>query len=65
MTEAFLRYGRFLERLLWARATEVALSDDIEEMFATSLSDCRGGMTDAEEAQIEGLIVQLTHRTHD
>jgi hypothetical protein len=32
------------------------LSDDEEERFATSLRDCRAGMSAAEELQIDALV---------
>ena len=63
-TEAFLRYGRLLDYLLWFREREGALSDDIEEMFAATLSECRAEMTPAEQEQIGQLIAERKSATN-
>jgi hypothetical protein len=56
MSRAFARYIELLDELLWRRAVQGNLSDDEEERFATVLSDCRAGMSAAEELQIDALV---------
>jgi hypothetical protein len=56
MSRAFARYIELLDQLLWRRAVQGNLSDDDEERFATSLNDCRSGMSPDEEIQIDVLI---------
>jgi hypothetical protein len=58
MSRAFARYIELLDQLLWRRAVQGNLSDDEEERFATSLNDCRAGMTIAEELQVDALIAE-------
>jgi hypothetical protein len=56
MSRAFARYIELLDELLWRRAVQGNLADDEEERFATALSDCRAGMSAAEELQIDALV---------
>lgn len=58
MSRAFARYIELLDQLLWRRAVQGNLSDDDEERFATSLNDCRAGMTADEEVQVDALIAE-------
>ena len=58
MSRAFARYIELLDQLLWRRAVQGNLPDDDEERFATSLNDCRAGMTAVEEVELDAVIAE-------
>jgi hypothetical protein len=51
------RYLELLDELLRRRAVG-EITDDDEEALSVAMNDCRRGMTDEEQAEVESLIAE-------